>query len=133
MTLIATCHCGATSIALPHPPQHAKQCNCSFCARTGAMWGYFGPGELDIRANDDERTYSASNGVNLHHFCGNCGMQTWGESPDWASAFNADGTPKDPAFTGVPSARLYAVNLHLIDDLDWSKLVVEELDGRHNW
>tara|TARA_R110002124_G_scaffold114535_46_gene269674 strand:- start:8877 stop:9278 length:402 start_codon:yes stop_codon:yes gene_type:complete len=133
MTLFATCHCGATSIALPHPPTQAKQCNCSFCARTGAVWGYFGPDELDIRANDDERVYSASGGLNRHHFCGNCGMQTWGDSPDWASMYNADGSPRQPGVTGVPAARVYAVNLRLVDDLDWSQLSIEQVDGLNSW
>ncbi|MEO9298242.1 GFA family protein [Devosia alba] len=133
MLLFATCHCGATSIALPHLPTQAKQCNCSYCARTGAVWGYFGSDELDIRANDDERTYSASDGVNQHHFCGHCGMQTWGESPDWASMYNMDGTPKNPDATGIPATRSYAVNLRLIDDLDWSKLDIEQIDGRNSW
>ncbi len=33
----------------------------------------------------------------------------------------------------MPTARVYQVNLHLVEDLDWSKIAVEELDGRHSW
>jgi hypothetical protein len=133
MPLIATCHCGATRIELPHLPKSAKSCNCSYCVRTGAVWGYFGPGEMRFLAQVDERTYSAS-GLNQHHFCGRCGMQTWGDSPDWASIYNADGTPK-PGFGAntMPTERIFAVNLRLVDDLDWSAIEVEQVDGRNSW
>jgi hypothetical protein len=133
MTLKATCHCGDTRITLSRAPTGAKSCNCSFCERTGAVWAYFEPGEITVEATD-EKTYSASGGMNRHHFCGRCGMQTWGDSPDWASAYNTDGTPK-PGFDAgtVPEARIAGVNLRLIDGLDWSGIAVEKLDGRANW
>jgi hypothetical protein len=133
MTLIATCHCGDTKITMPHTPHSATRCNCSFCARTGAVWGYFAPGELQFTALEGNRTYSASGGMNQHHFCGRCGMQTWGDSPDWASMYNADGTPKDGTPNAMPTQRIYAVNLRLIDELDWSGIEVAEMDGRNNW
>ena len=80
------------------------------------------------------RASSASEAGNLHHFCGRCGMQTWGESPDWASVYNVDGTPK-PGFEAgsFPSARIHALNLRLVDDLDWSAIAVEKVDGRNSW
>lgn len=133
MTLTATCHCGDTRITLSRHPDAAKSCNCSFCGRTGAVWGYFQPGEITVEATD-EKTYSASGGMNQHHFCGRCGIQTWGDSPDWASAYNMDGTPKPGVEAGtVPEDRVVGVNLRLIDDLDWSKVEVEKIGGRANW
>jgi len=133
VTLTATCHCGDTRISLSRAPEAAKSCNCSFCDRTGAVWAYFQPEEITVKATE-EQTYSASGGMNLHHFCGRCGMQTWGDSPDWASAYNMDGTPK-PGFDAgtVPGDRIVGVNLRLIDDLDWSTVEVEKIDGRANW
>ena len=90
MTLQATCHCGDTKITLSRSPTEAKSCNCSFCERTGAIWGYFQTEEISVEATE-QKTYSASGGMNQHHFCGRCGMHTWGDSPDWASVYNADG------------------------------------------
>lgn len=134
MSLIASCHCGATRIELPNLPSSAKECNCSYCARTGAVWGYYAAGEMRFVSQDGEKTYSASDGMNLHHFCGKCGMQTWGDSPDWASMYNIDGTPKDGfSPNSLPSQRSYAVNLRLVDDLDWSTILVEKVDGRSSW
>ncbi|UYO01049.1 MAG: GFA family protein [Devosia sp.] len=132
MTLTATCHCGATRIALPAPPTHAKSCNCSFCARTGAIWAYYKPGELTFLSLAGDSTYSPS-GMNHHHFCSTCGMQTWGDSPDWASLYNNDGTPKNGDANAMPTERTYAVNLNLIDDLDWAAVTVEKVDGRSAW
>jgi hypothetical protein len=133
MSLTPTCHCGATKIALPRIPDYATQCNCSYCARTGAVWGYFGPGEMQFASLEGDKVYSASDGMNQHHFCGHCGMQTWGDSPDWASMYNADGTPKNGDPNSMPTTRTYAVNLRLIDDLDWSKINITQVDGRSNW
>ncbi|ODT78310.1 MAG: aldehyde-activating protein [Pelagibacterium sp. SCN 64-44] len=132
MPLHATCHCGATRIALPAHPTAAKSCNCTYCARTGAIWAYYKPGELQFLSGDGDRIY-APGGMNQHHFCGTCGMQTWGDSPDWASLYNADGSPKNGDPNAMPTERVYAVNLNLVDDLDWSQVVVEQMDGRNNW
>lgn len=133
MSIIASCHCGATKIQLPELPTRASECNCTFCSRTGGVWASFAPGQLKVLSHDEERTYSAS-GMNQHRFCGRCGIHTWGDSPDWASAYNNDGSPKEGFTAGtVPEQRVFAVNLRLIDDLDWSKITVEKMDGRNNW
>lgn len=132
MSLLATCHCGATRIALPEHPVAAKSCNCTYCARTGAAWAYYRPGELEFESQEADGTYSAT-GMNQHHFCRTCGISTWGDSPDWSSLYNADGTPKSGEPGQMPTERIYAVNLNLVGDLDWSKITVEQMDGRHNW
>lgn len=132
MTLLAKCHCGQTQIELPHAPESAADCNCTFCSRTGAVWGYFKPGELDIVSDTSGKFYSASGAGNEHHFCANCGMQTWGVSPDWSSVYNDDGSPKG-APDAMPTSQTFAVNLRLIDDFDWSSVTVEHMDGRNNW
>jgi hypothetical protein len=132
MSLIAACHCGNTRIQLPAQPTHAKSCNCTYCSRTGAVWAYYKPGELKFLSREGESTYAPS-GMNLHHFCSNCGMQTWGDTPNWASLYNNDGTPKDGDANAMPTERTYAVNLKLVDDFDWDKVMVEAVDGRNSW
>ena len=48
--------------------------------------------------------------------------------------YNNDGTPKEGFTPGsMPTERTYAVNLRLIDDLDWSGIAVEKVDGRNSW
>ncbi len=132
MPILASCHCGATKLQA-ELPREAKQCNCSFCSRTGAVWGYYEPDEIVFLSQDEDRVYSAS-GMNRHHFCGRCGLQTWGDSPNWASAYNADGSPKEGVAPGsVPEQRVYAINLRMVDGLDLSTLKIEQMDGRNNW
>lgn len=133
MSIIATCHCGATRIEVPSVPTAGTECNCSFCSRTGAVWAYYGPGELRIVSDDADKSYSASGGMNAHHFCSTCGIQTWGDSPDWSSMYNNDGTPKDGDPNAMPTTRTYAINLRLIDGLDWSGVTITKVDGRNNW
>jgi hypothetical protein len=132
MNLVASCHCGATRISLPSHPTEAKSCNCSYCTRTGAVWAYYRPGELVFLSQDREADYAPS-GMNHHHFCLHCGMQTWGDSPDWASLYNNDGSSKTGDSNAMPTERVYAVNLNLIDDLDWTQVAIEKVDGRTSW
>lgn len=130
--LTAICHCGATRIELPRAPEEARTCNCSFCHRTGAVWAYFDPDEVTIATQAHDRVYSASGGMNQHHFCGHCGGNTHGDGPDWASAYNADGTPKGEAGV-VPKKRIFAVNMRMVDGFDLAALPTEAMDGRNNW
>jgi hypothetical protein len=133
MTLTATCHCGGTRIELPRLPERRLECNCTYCAKTGAVWGYFGAGEMKFVKDEHDRIYTKS-GANNHHFCSRCGMQTWGDTPDWSEVYNFDGTPKDGHAAGdMPTGRSYAVNLKLLDDFDISNLTAEKVDGRNNW
>jgi len=131
MTLTAACHCGATKITLPGPPAEAKTCNCSYCQRTGAVWGYYAPEDVSISGTED-RVYSVT-GLNLHHFCGACGGNTHGLSPDRASKYNNDGTLKPGEAEGVPDRQIVAVNLNMVDDLDLSGIKVTAVDGRNSW
>ncbi|MCO6393036.1 aldehyde-activating protein [Aliihoeflea aestuarii] len=132
MAILATCHCGATKIELPDHPQSVTDCNCTFCERTGAFWAYFPADALRFHAHEGERSYSA-NGLGKHYFCGNCGMQTWGDAPDFSLLFDDEGKeiPDAPDLNDLP--RRHSLNVNLIDDFDWSRVTIEKLDGRKEW
>jgi hypothetical protein len=132
MTLTATCHCGATHIEVPAMPKAMKSCNCTFCHRTGAVWGYYDPADLKVVSAEHDAVY-APNGMNHHHFCSKCGGNTHGSSPDWASMYNADGTSKEGVTPGVPERRIAAINMRMIIGLDLDTLAIEKMDGRSNW
>lgn len=132
MTLTASCHCGATQIELPALPTSIKSCNCTFCHRSGAVWGYYDPAEVKIISAAHDAIYSPS-GMNHHHFCSQCGGNTHGSSPDWASTYNNDGTLKPGMAGGVPEKRTAAVNLRMIIDLDLDQLAIVKVDGRNSW
>jgi len=46
--LMASCQCGAVNIELNHKPDFVNDCNCSLCARFGALWGYYDPADVSI-------------------------------------------------------------------------------------
>ncbi|KKB13535.1 aldehyde-activating protein [Devosia geojensis] len=133
MTLIATCHCGATRIELPALPAEVKECNCTYCHRTGAVWGYYRPEDVRVVSAEHDAIYSASGPVNEHHFCAHCGGNTYGSSPDWASMYNNDGTLKEGMTEGMPTTRIFAINLRMVEDLDLATLDVVKVDGRNSW
>lgn len=130
MSIIATCHCGNTRIVLPAHPTKGARCNCTFCQRTGAVWAYYEIGDIDVAKALDQRGYSTDPKVGNHYFCGTCGMHTWGESVDWSAIYNDDGSPKTNAPHEMTRCQ---VNLNLVDDLDWSKIEIEQLDGKNAW
>jgi hypothetical protein len=80
-----SCHCGAVQLTIPRQPDVVVDCNCSWCAKTGVLWGYFRPDELTVTGEtstytnkDREPAYIAQ------HFCGNCGCVThWTSLPIW--------------------------------------------------
>jgi hypothetical protein len=96
------------------------------------VWAYYKPSQLQFLSQEGEATY-APGGLNRHHFCSKCGMQTWGDSPDWASIYNADGTPKNGDPNAMPTERIFQVNLNLVDGFDFSSVRIERLDGRNSW
>ena len=132
MPLVASCHCGATEIELPGPPAEAKTCNCTYCHRTGAVWGYYRPEDVRVVSAAHDAVY-APRGMTEHHFCAKCGGNTHGSSPDWASMYNNDGSLKDGMTGGMPSARIFGVNLRMAIDLDLATIDITAVDGRNNW
>jgi len=131
MALEATCHCGDTRILLPEHPTEAGRCNCTFCQRTGAVWAYYDVGQIEVRQDLSQRGYGTNPAVGLHHFCGRCGMHTWGETADWSGGADSQGTAQ--AHDGPPRYSKHQVNLNLVDDLDWSKIKIEHMNGRTDW
>lgn len=133
MTVTASCHCGAIRIEVPALPADAKTCNCTFCHRTGAVWAYYAPEDLRVGADEADLRDYAPSGMNHHHFCGRCGGNTHGYSPDWGSMYNEDGTLKPGMTEGVPEGQVAAINLRMIEDLDLSTIPTTRMDGRNNW
>jgi hypothetical protein len=124
MTVIATCHCGGTSIELPDAPTHATECTCTYCTKSGGLWAYYPPEAPRIVSDAHRGEYSAT-GVNRHFFCAKCGCTTYGISPDWSEA--------DIGGTGIPERTKFAVNVRLLDDFDMATLTVDRIDGRNLW
>ncbi|MEO1220886.1 MAG: aldehyde-activating protein [Pseudomonadota bacterium] len=71
------CHCGAVSVRVPHKPAYVNFCDCSLCAKTGGVWGYYEEHELTVLGSTDcyRRNDYDEPAVEVH-FCSDCGTTT---------------------------------------------------------
>ncbi len=119
----ATCHCGATRIEVDRLPETVTSCNCTWCARTGGLWGYYDPEEVRVLAAPG-RVY-APHGLNEHHFCAACSGMMLNYGPKW--------TRENATSGGVPEARHFGLNMRMFDEDAVRALPVVAIDGRHGW
>jgi len=122
MSLVATCHCGATYIEVAVPPHDLTECNCSFCFKRGALWAYYPPGEVTVHADSHKIAYTSNPQTHTHYHCGACGCSTHSQL---ACTWTNDGPDFD-------QPRI-AINARLFDDFDIAALPVAKLDGRSEW
>lgn len=117
MPVRGSCHCKSFEFEVTSVPTSLLSCNCSFCSKFGALWGYYPPEQFRlIAAPDVIPTYQWGGKIIKHHFCGTCGCGTYTESLDWE--------------TGDPRI---SINARLLDDIDVASIPIEEVDGRNLW
>ena len=108
-----SCHCGKVAFEVEGEIKGAVSCNCSICARKGALMWFVPRAKLNLLTPEEAAsTYSFNKHVIKHRFCPTCGIHPYGEGVD----------PK--------GNRMAAINLRCIDDLDLTTLPVTEFDGR---
>ena len=118
MTIKGGCHCGAIQWQAPVPTRLAR-CNCSYCDRTGAEWGYCKPDEFKLITTPKRLSaYQLGTYTAVHFHCGNCGCATHGTTPDYS--------------TGKPDFEhpIVAYNVRMAHEFDRSALPVDLHDGR---
>ena len=74
---VATCHCGAITIAVAAYPTEITDCNCSLCRSYGVLWAYYPAGDILSLPQASLTDSYAWNGryVDFHR-CRNCGCIT---------------------------------------------------------
>ncbi len=72
-----SCLCGDIRIEVCNRPEFINECNCAFCAKSGARWGYFHPSEVGVEGETKgfRRTDKDDPAAELH-FCPTCGCTT---------------------------------------------------------
>ncbi len=117
-----SCHCGAVTVRIAHRPDYMNHCNCSLCAKAGAIWGYFDPADVTIEGETEGYTRAdyAEPAVRVH-FCPICGVTThWQTTEGYAAAH-----PEQAARMGV-NMRLFGsgaksgVELRFPDGKNWN-------------
>lgn len=120
MTLKGSCHCGAIRFELATPPREVVRCNCSICAKRGALWAYYSADQVRLSVDPDQlASYRWGEALMTFHHCSRCGCSTHNEGPEWG-----DGAPD-------PVRRRVTVNARLLDDFDLDAAAVREVDGRN--
>jgi hypothetical protein len=111
--LIASCHCGRTTIRLPRKPDYINVCNCTMCTKLGWRCIYYGSDELEITGDHDAYVRGDLREVYLQVMrCSHCGVPT-----HWVPL-------NDP-----PHERM-GVNAALVDETVLEGIEVRLIDGR---
>lgn len=72
-----TCLCRRVTVEIERAPEYINICNCQFCRKLGAAWGYFPTGEVTITGTTQEFRRDDLDEVWLAgHFCPHCGTTT---------------------------------------------------------
>jgi hypothetical protein len=107
------CHCGAVryrvDIDLSKP---VTQCNCSICARTGALLSFVPANAFALEKGEGSLAdYQFSKKVIHHLFCRICGVRSF-------------------ARVEGPNGPMVAINTRCLDDLDATTLNLRHFDGK---
>lgn len=74
-TWSGSCHCGAVRFRVTAQIDELTRCDCSLCARRGALMAKVHEGGLTIEAGEDHLTlYQWNTRVARHWFCRTCGV-----------------------------------------------------------
>jgi hypothetical protein len=116
MRKIGNCHCGSVKFSIPFDGEFKKtrRCNCSMCARRGAVVASVKMEDLTIEDGEDKLSlYKFGTFIAKHYFCSICGIYTFHQRRS------------DPSE--------YAVNITCFDDVkieDYAHISYN--DGRDN-
>ncbi len=108
MAYEGSCHCGAIKVRLLLKPDEVTACNCSICRRTGALWTYGSPDDIEVAGIGVGYVQGDATLTTWH--CGTCGIIT-----HW--------TPMDPTYGRI------GVNLRIFAPEIWEDLPRKLVDG----
>lgn len=112
-----SCHCGKVRVQIRKRPGYIHECNCTLCSKSGALWAYFHPAEVNVEGDTKRyRRGDKDDPAAEIHFCGNCGSTT------------------HFALTESAASRLgntiIGVNLRLADESNLAGIELRYPDGR---
>lgn len=112
-----SCHCGQVRVGTAKRPDYIHECNCTFCSKAGARWGYFHPSEVSVEGETEgySRGDKADPGAQLR-FCAQCGSTTHFVLTASAVARFGNG--------------VIGVNMRLADESDLAGIELRFPDGR---
>ena len=107
------CHCGRIRYRIETALTQAIECNCSICAKRGALWTFVAAPQFTLLKGEDAQADYQFAKKKIHHlFCENCGVGSYSRG----IAPNGDDT--------------FAVNIRCLDGVDIAGLKVRPFDGK---
>jgi len=88
-------------------------CNCSICAKRGALWTFVKPEQFALRSGEEDLADYQFNKKVIHHlFCSCCGIESFarGKAPD--------------------GSEMVAINVRCLDEVDIAALTLAPFDGK---
>ena len=107
------CHCGKVRYEVDMNLANALSCNCSICMKKGTLLDFVPAESFKLLSGEQDLTrYQFNKKVIDHLFCKHCGVQSFaiGAAPD--------------------GKKVVAVNVRCLDNIDLSKLTVQEYNGK---
>ncbi len=109
MTYQGGCHCGNVRFEVEMDLKNAVSCNCSICLKRGSLFDFVPESQFKLMSGNLKEYLFNKNKIH-HQFCSNCGILPF-------------------AKTSAPET-MVAVNVRCLDNIDLSKLSIQEHDGK---
>ena len=107
------CHCGRVRYRIETALTQVTDCNCSICAKRGALWAFVKAPQFTLLKGEQALTDYLFAKRKLHHlFCESCGVGSYSRG----SAPNGEPT--------------FAVNVRCLDGVDIAALKLVPFNGR---
>lgn len=108
-----SCHCGDVAFEVEGVIEQVFDCNCSLCARMGALHWFLPRDRMRLLTPADRlATYTFSPHTIQHRFCRRCGIHPFGEG------------------TGAQGNAKVAVNARCLEGVDPAALTITRIDGK---
>jgi hypothetical protein len=113
MVYKCSCHCGSMKFEVEGELTQLVSCNCSICARKGALLWSVSRDKLRLLGSGaGVGSYTFNSHTIAHRFCQTCGMHPYAED------------------AGEQGERSAYVNVRCLEGIDVAALPVIEFDGR---
>lgn len=107
-----SCHCGGIAFTAEGEIEQVIDCNCSMCRRRGGLLWFVPATSFQLATQPEQmRTYLFNSRHIEHHFCPVCGISPYSEATD------------------KEGARMMAVNVRCLPEVDLGALTVVQVDG----
>jgi len=113
--MTGSCHCGAVRVTVTHKPDYVNFCDCTLCAKSGGVWGYYESPDVTVEgATSPYRRVDYDEPAVEMHSCPACNTTT-----HWITTEHFDGDK-------------VGVNVRIFNPSELAGTEARFLDGR-NW